>query len=192
MLKERYQRSSHRHDLRRRHVHVLHALGADQNGLAFFAGRNQVTRQLVVFVQCCIGLRDHILAFFNGRKVIDLVGDFAVRHAAVRCFDETVFIQAGVQGQRVDQANVRTFRCFNRAHAAIVGHVHVTHFKAGTLARQAARAKGRDTTLVRDLGQRVGLVHNCDNWDAPKNSFSAAEIGLLLIKSCGINGSCSA
>jgi hypothetical protein len=37
--------------------------------------------------------------------------------------------------------------------------VHVAHLEAGTLARQAARAQGRDAPLVRDLGQRVGLVH---------------------------------
>ena len=29
---------------------------------------------------------------------------------------------------------------------------------------------------------------NCDSCDAPKNSFSAAEIGLELIRSCGISG----
>jgi len=40
-----------------------------------------------------------------------------------------------------------------------VGDVHVTHLEAGTLARQTARAQGRDAALVRDLGQRVGLVH---------------------------------
>ncbi len=37
--------------------------------------------------------------------------------------------------------------------------VHVAHFEACALARQAARAQGRDAALVRDLGQRVRLVH---------------------------------
>jgi hypothetical protein len=37
--------------------------------------------------------------------------------------------------------------------------MHVAHFKAGTLARQTARTKSRDATLVGDLGQGVGLVH---------------------------------
>ena len=40
-----------------------------------------------------------------------------------------------------------------------MGHVHVTHLKASTLAGQTARAKGRYTALVGDLSQRVGLVH---------------------------------
>ena len=40
-----------------------------------------------------------------------------------------------------------------------MGRVHVAHLEAGALARQAARAKRRETALVRDLRQRVGLVH---------------------------------
>ena len=159
VLQERHQRSGHRHDLRRRHVHVLDALGADQDGFAFFTGRHQIAGQPAVLVQRRIGLGDDVLAFFDGRQVVDVHRHLAVDHAAVRRFDETVFVQAGIQGQRVDQADVRTFRRFNRADATVMGHVHVTHFKAGTLARQTTRAKGRNTALVGDFGQRIGLVH---------------------------------
>ena len=35
----------------------------------------------------------------------------------------------------------------------------VADVEAGALARQAARAEGREATLVGELGQRVGLVH---------------------------------
>ena len=37
--------------------------------------------------------------------------------------------------------------------------MHVAHLEAGPLASQTARAKRRETPLVGDLGQRVGLVH---------------------------------
>ena len=37
--------------------------------------------------------------------------------------------------------------------------MHVAHLEAGALARQAARAKRRETALVGDLRQRIGLVH---------------------------------
>ena len=159
VLQERHQRGGHRHDLRRRHVHVLDALGADQDRFAVFTGGHQVAGQLAVLVQRRVGLGDDVLAFFDGRQVVDLRRDLAVDHAAVRRLDEAVFVQAGIQGQRVDQADVRAFGRFDRADAAVVGHVHVAHFEAGTFARQTARAKGRDTALVGDLGQRVGLVH---------------------------------
>ena len=40
-----------------------------------------------------------------------------------------------------------------------MGRVHVAHLEARALAGQAARPEGRQAALVRDLGQRVGLVH---------------------------------
>ena len=50
VLQERNQRCGHRHDLCGGHVHVLHALGADQDGFAFFTGGHQVSGQHAVFV----------------------------------------------------------------------------------------------------------------------------------------------
>src|SRR5690606_28327458 len=47
----------------------------------------------------------------------------------------------------------------DRAHATVVGRVHVAHLEASALTRQTTRTEGRNTTLVRDLGQRIGLVH---------------------------------
>jgi hypothetical protein len=40
-----------------------------------------------------------------------------------------------------------------------VRRVHVADLEAGALAGQTARPERRQATLVRDLGQRVGLVH---------------------------------
>jgi hypothetical protein len=40
-----------------------------------------------------------------------------------------------------------------------MGRVHVAHLEARTLARQTARPERREPALVRDLRQRVGLVH---------------------------------
>ena len=37
--------------------------------------------------------------------------------------------------------------------------VHVAHVEAGAVARETARTQGREPALVRQLGQRVGLVH---------------------------------
>ena len=159
VLQERHQRGRHRHDLRRGHVHVLHAVGAHQHRFTALTGRHQVTGQAALLVECGVGLRDDVLAFLDGRQVVDVVRHLAVHHSAVRRFDEAVFVQAGIEGQRVDQADVRAFRRFDRAYAAVVRDVHVAHLEAGALAGQTARAQRGDTTLVRDLGQRVGLVH---------------------------------
>src|SRR5690606_41664295 len=57
------------------------------------------------------------------------------------------------------RTDVRAFRLLNRAHAAVVRRVDVADLVAGALTRQTTRAEGRQTTLVRQAGQRVVLVH---------------------------------
>ena len=89
----------------------------------------------------------------------DVVDDAAVLHLAVRRLDEAELVDARVARQRRDQADVRTFRRLNRADAAVVRRVHVAHLEAGALARQTAWPERRETPLVRDLRERVGLVH---------------------------------
>src|SRR5271165_2390937 len=93
------------------------------------------------------------------------VGDLnEVQHAgsgytAVGRLNEAVFVNARKARQRADEADVRTFRRLNRADAAIVRGVNVADFESGALTRQAARPKCGETALVRDLRERVGLIH---------------------------------
>ena len=58
-----------------------------------------------------------------------------------------------------DQADVRTLRGLDRADASVVGRMDVTHLETSPLTGQTAGSESRETTLVRDLGERVGLVH---------------------------------
>ena len=159
VLEERHERCRHRDDLRRSHVHVLDALGRRQHRFAVLARAHQLVDQLALLVQRGAGLGDDVLAFLNGRQVIDVHRHLAVGHAPVRRLEEAVLVELRVQRQRVDQADVRAFRCLDRADTAVVRRVHIAHFEAGAFTRQTARAEGRDAALVRDLAQRVGLVH---------------------------------
>jgi hypothetical protein len=70
--------------------------------------------------------------------------------------------------------------------------VHVAHFEARALARQAARpsAETRRLCVISDSG--FGLVHELRQLREPKNSLIAALIGLALIRSCGSRLSLSA
>ena len=142
VLEERHQRGGHRDDLRRRHVHVLDALGRGEHRLAVVARRDQLVDELAVGIQRGARLRDHVLAFFDGRQVVDLVAHLAVGDPTVRRLEEAVFVQLRVEGQRVDQADVRAFRRLDRADPAVVRRVHVADFEAGALTGQAARARG--------------------------------------------------
>ena len=159
VFEERNQRGSDGNDLAWRHVHVLDALRGYQDGFAGFTGRDQFIGQRTFIADGRIRLSDDVAAFFDGGQVVDLIGNLGAFDLAVRGFQEAVFIQAGIQSQRVDQTNVRTFRCLDRADAAVVGRMHVAHFKAGAFACQTAGSQSRYAALVGNFRQRIGLVH---------------------------------
>ena len=159
MLQERDQRSRNRHHLGGRHVHIFQLVRFGQNKFVVMARRHDVVGEVAFLVQFGVRLGDGELAFFDRGQIIDLIGHLALGHLAVGRFDETVFVGARIQRQRVDQADVRAFRRFDRAHATIVGRMHVTYLEAGTFTRQAARPQRGNAALVGDFGQRIGLVH---------------------------------
>ena len=101
----------------------------------------------------------HAQAAFAGVDDLHEVENLRVLHLAVRRLDESVLIDARKAAQRADQADVRAFRRLDRADAAVVRGVHVAHLESGALTRKPARPEGRKTPLVRDLRQRIGLVH---------------------------------
>ena len=159
VLEERDERGGHRHDLLRRHVHVVDALARHQRELVLEAAGHELVGELAVRSQHRVRLRDRELALLDRRQVIDPVGDAAVLDAPVGRLEEAVLVGARVNRQRVDEADVRPFRRLDRADAPVVRRVHVAHLESRALARQAARAQRRDAPLVRDLGERVVLVH---------------------------------
>src|SRR5579885_3292694 len=57
------------------------------------------------------------------------------------------------QTKEADEADVRTFRRFNGADAAVVGRVNVADLEPGALARKTARTERGETALVRDLAE---------------------------------------
>ena len=106
-----------------------------------------------------VGLRDQALLLLGRVEVHDLVGDDAVADDPVGRRDEAVLGDLRVGGERADQADVRALRRLDRAHAPVVGRVHVAHLDRRALARQAAGAERREAAAVREARQRVRLVH---------------------------------
>ena len=105
--------------------------------------------ELALVVDRRVGLGDDPLLLLGGVEVDDLVGDHAVLDDPVRGRDEAVLGDLRVGGQRADQADVRTLGGLDRAHAAVVGRVHVAHLDRRALARQAAGAERRQAAAVR-------------------------------------------
>src|SRR5207247_745387 len=83
----------------------------------------------------------------------------AVLNFSVRAFDKSEFINSGITTERRNQADVRPFRSFNGADAAIVSGVDVTNLEPGPFTTQSARTQGGKPPLVGNLRERVGLVH---------------------------------
>ena len=159
VFQERNQSGSARNDLSWRHVHVLDAIGASQNGFPIVTSRDQLLSQTPVFIHFSVSLSNEVTTFFNSGQIHNFLRSDAIDHLTVWGFQETVFVKASIKSQRVDQTNVRTFRRFNRAHTTIVSRMHVTHFKARAFTSQTTWTQSRNTTLVRNFRKRVGLVH---------------------------------
>lgn len=160
MLEKRDEGRTDRHHLAGRDVDVVHLVGGHQVDVTVaHAHQHAILGELALVVHRGVGLGDDEAVLLIGGQVVDVVGDQALVHLAVRGLDETEGIDPGEGCQRTDQADVRALRGLDGAHAAVVAGVHISHFHAGAVARQATGAHGREATLVRQLGERVVLVH---------------------------------
>ena len=77
-----------------------------------------------------------------GVEDLDFVHHRALDHLAVRALDEAVLVDARKAGERRDQTDVRTFRRFDGADAAVVRGVHVADFESGAFAAQDRLVQG--------------------------------------------------
>ena len=160
VLEERDHRGRDRHHLPRRDVDVVDGRRGDVVDLAALAThQHALARERPVVGERLVRLRDDEPVFLVRSQVVDLLGGDAAFHLAVRRLDEAERVDLREAGQRPDQADVRAFRGLDRAHAAVVAVVHVADLEAGPLSGQAARTQRGQTPLVRQAGQRVGLVH---------------------------------
>ena len=157
VFEEGDQAGRHADHLRRRHVDVLHLIAGNQLEIALVAGDDRVADQLAV-LNDGVGRGDDRFLFLVGAEPLGRLGQLAILELLVRRDEETVFVDAGVDGQAGDQADVRAFGGFDRANSAVVRIVHVADLEARPLAVQAARAQGRKPPLVREHRKRIRLI----------------------------------
>ena len=100
-----------------------------------------------------------ILVLLVRRQVVDLLAGLPADDLPVRRQQEAKLIDPRHRRHRADQADVRAFRRLDRADPAVVRVVDVPDLQLGALAGETARAQRREPPLVRQLRQRVGLVH---------------------------------
>ena len=162
VLKERDKRGGDRRNLLRRHVHEVNLVGRHHGEVGVLAALHHLADKCSIVVQRGVALTNDVVFLLLGGKIHDVVVvqvGHAVINLSVGSLDETKLIYLRIDAQRRYKSDVGAFRALDRTQTAIVSVVDVAHLEAGALTRQTARAKGRQTALVCDLGKRVGLVH---------------------------------
>ena len=100
-------------------------------------------------------IRRHIDHFVRDARVLRI----APVHHAVRRLNKAVLVDARVAGKRIDQTDIRSFRRLDRAHPSVVRIVNVADLESGAVTGKTAGAQRGETALVRQLAERVVLVH---------------------------------
>ena len=77
-----------------------------------------------------------------GGEIIQMVGDAALLDLAIGRFQEAEVVDCGEGCQRSDQTDVRPFRRFDRANAAIVRRMNVADLESRAVAGQDRQARG--------------------------------------------------
>ena len=121
------------------------------NKMAFRIQRLRSLCHMVVI----LFIRRHIADFLRDPRILRIT---LVDHA-IRSLNEAILVDARIAGQRVDQTDVRAFRCLDRAHSAVVRIVNIADLESGAVTGQTARAECGETSLMCQLAERVVLIH---------------------------------
>src|SRR5437773_3780732 len=159
VFEERNEARCHRHKLLRRHVHVMHFRRIDFEKVATVAHRNFFPGEVSAPVNWSIRLRNEKIFFAITCEIVNLIRHAAVFHFAIWRFDKTEFVDAREGAHRTDQANVWTFRRLDRTNAAVMRWMNVAHLESRTLTAETSRPESRQTAFVRQLRERIRLVH---------------------------------
>ena len=127
----------------RRDIHIVDHIAVNGNDLVAVAAGHTLVDQAAVLIDRLRSLRDVVIVLDVRGHVFDGIGDAvgALFDLAERSLDKAVFIDAGIGGQIVDQADVRAFRGLDGAHSAVVRVVNVSHVEGSALTGQAAGAE---------------------------------------------------
>src|SRR6266542_2992328 len=99
------------------------SVGRNHLHVAGVAAYDHVLGEAPAVVDQRVRLRDRVTAFLHRREVDHLVADAAVLDLAIGRLDEAVLVHPRIGGERVDQADIGTFRRLDRADAPVMGRV---------------------------------------------------------------------
>jgi len=176
VLQERNQCGSHGEHHLRRHVHVIKHPSLIFLCFIQITSRYIFMNKMTFFIQRLIRLRYMVIVFFVRSHV-----NYFIRYSrilritlvdpAIRSLYKTIFINSCIRCKRVDQTDVWSLRRLNRTHSSVMRIMYVSHLKSGTITGQTARSQCRQTSLMRQLTQRVILIHKLRQLRRTKEFF---------------------
>ena len=159
MFEEWNQGCADGNDLFRGYVHQVDFVWFSFEHVSAAAAGYVLMNEMTFCIQRFTGLRDDLVFFDISGYVLAFVRNLSINDLTVRRFDQAVFIDDPVVGQRGNQTDVRAFRRFYRAHASIVGIMNVADFEPCAFTGQTARSQCGQTAFMSQFCQRVSLVH---------------------------------
>ena len=183
VIEEGDQRSGDGADLHRRHVDQVDVIGIHDGEVRSVTALDLTIKERPIVTDIRGKLRHrHVLLRLGG--VVPDAGVAEVYLAAidleVRRGEEAHVAHLGVDTERGDQTDIRTLRGLDRTETTVVGIVDVSHLKPCTITADTAGTESRETTLMRDLRQRIGLVHKLRQRVGPKEGIDHAADRLRI------------
>ena len=163
MLKERDKSRGDRDYLLRRNIHIVKLIRCYLYCIVVVsdvdAGTCSRRKDITLVIDGSIRAADIVFVFIVGREIDYLVRNPSVHNLAARADEEAVFVYTCKCRKRRNKADVRAFRGFYRADAAVVSMVNVAGFKSCAFTAQTSGAECRKTASVCKLRKGVCLVH---------------------------------
>ena len=140
-----------------------------------------------VALHCGRYLRNVIFIFVHRGKIFDLTGRNAVHYLYIRRLKEAVVVNMRIACHRYDKTDIRTFRCFNRAHPAVMSIVNIADFKACAITGKTAGTQCIQTALMSKFRERINLIHKLRKLTCTEEFFNGGNDGLYGNKLLRLN-----
>ena len=145
VLQERDHGCCHREHHLRRYVHQIDILLRELRCLFTTTTGYTVTHKMTFCVKCLVRLCNSIFILLISREVNYLIGyaricRICLVHLTVRSLDKTIFINACIRCQRVDQTDVWSLRSLYRTHTSVMRIMDISYLESGTVTGKTTRS----------------------------------------------------
>jgi len=168
MLQKRNQAGGNGNQLFGRDIHVIHPGRFGINKVSLAPANNPVGRKLSLVFNGRIRLRNNKGLLAVRRKVVQLIGNTSPFDFSIGSLQKPEVVDAGKCCQGSDQTDVRPFRRLHGTYTPVMRRVHVAHLKPCPIPRKPPGSKGGQPPFVRQLRQRVDLIHELRKLAAAK------------------------